>query len=174
MTDKDSGAEGIVQKVQDVAGGLLGRAGAAMTTSARGFVDNAAISDLYEIASGELALTRARSEQVRSMARMMVDDHQASSQKMRGIIGRDPDLLPPSELDARRQTMMQHLMDATDDFDSTYVDQQVLAHQEAVTLMHSYRDHGSDEALRQFATETAPVIERHLEHVKQLQSSLNA
>jgi len=172
MAGEETGFQGVVQKMEDVAGGLLGRASAAMATDARTFVENASISDLYEIAAGELALTRAMSEDVRSMAKMMVQDHQASSQRLHGLVGHDPDLVPPSVLDTRRQTMMKHLMDATETFDSTYVDQQVMAHQEAVTLMHSYRDRGDDAALRGFAAETAPVIERHLEHMKQLKSSM--
>lgn len=174
MADDDTGLGNMIQKVEDVAGGLVGRAGAAMTTSARSFVVSATISDLYEIASGELALTRASSDSVRSAARMMVDDHRASSQRLRSIVGHDPDLVPPSTMDPRREGMMTHLMEAGEDFDTTYVDQQVLAHQEAVTLMHSYRDHGDDEALRSFAGETAPVIEQHLKHVQELRSSMSA
>lgn len=173
MADGNTGTENLVQKVQDVAGGLMGRAGAAFTTTARSFVDSASISDLYEVASSELALERASSEAVRSAARMMVDEHMATTRQLRGLIGHDPDLVPPSTMDARRHGMIEHLIHA-DDFDRTYLDQQVLAHQEAVTLMHSYRDGGDNEALRGFAADVAPIVERHLGHMKALRQRIEA
>jgi putative membrane protein len=171
MEDNNTETDGLIQKVQDVAGGLVGRAGAAMTTTARSFVDSAAISDLYEVASGELALERASSDEVRSAARMMVDEHRETTRRLRGLVGRDPDLVPPSTMDARRHGMIEHLIQAAD-FDRTYLDQQVLAHQEAVTLMHSYRDGGDDEALRSFAAEVAPIVERHLAHMKEMRARI--
>jgi putative membrane protein len=171
MVNKEAGADGFIQKVQDVAGGLMGRAGAAITTTARSFVESAAISDLYEIASGELALERASSEEVRAAARMMVDEHQETTRRLRGLIGHDPDLVPPSTMDARRHGMIDHLIQA-DDFDRAYLDQQVLAHQEAVTLMHSYRDGGDDEALRDFAADAGELVERHLAHMKELRQRI--
>ncbi len=65
--------------------------------------------------------------------------------------------------------MIQHLEEAPDDeFNSTYLDQQVLAHEETVSLMQSCRDNGDDAQLRSYAGEMAPVVESHLEAAKRL------
>lgn len=79
----------------------------------------------------------------------------------------------PLELDTRRSTMIDHLRKAPDDaFDGHYLDQQVAAHKETLSLMRSYRDGGDDERLKQFARESAPMIESHLERVEAAQQRL--
>ena len=63
-------------------------------------------------------------------------------------------------------------MTPDDAFDKTYLDQQVLAHEEAVSLMQSYRYGGDNPQLRSVAAGTAPVVERHLRHMKMLRETL--
>src|SRR5690606_41325605 len=57
---------------------------------------------------------------------------------------------------------------ADEDFDRTYLDQQVLAHEETTSLMRSYSEKGDNPQLRSVALATLPVVERHLEHMKGL------
>jgi putative membrane protein len=79
------------------------------------------------------------------------------------------------ELDTRRAAMVKHLVDAPEDaFDNTYVDQQVLAHEETVTLMRTYAESGDNPQLRSVALGTLPVVERHLNHAKMMKSQLAA
>jgi len=44
------------------------------------------------------------------------------------------------------------------------------AHEEALALMEGYAESGDNEALKAHAQKTAPIIERHAEHVKELGS----
>lgn len=159
-------------KAQDALGGVAGRMSAAMVTSADQFVENAAIGDMYEIAAANVALRRASSPAVRALAKMMHDDHTTSMHHLVAALEMTETLevaSPPTQVDARRQKMLENLEAAPDDkFDSTYVDQQVLAHEETLTLMTSFRDKGDNPQLRSLAAATAPVIERHLRHVKAL------
>lgn len=163
-------------KVTDALGGAMGQVSASMAVTADRFVENAAIGDLYEITAAEIALRRSASEDVRTIAREMIEDHTTSRHQLQAALessearGVAP---PPRTLDSRRQTMVKHLEEAPDDaFDSTYVDQQVLAHEETATLMRSYRDGGDNPQLQSYAAGTAPVVERHLDHVKQLRAAL--
>lgn len=163
-------------QVTDTIGGVVGKLGAAMTRSADGFVGAAAMSDLYEITAAKIALERATSPKVREAAQMMIEDHSKLARALEdalhtpeteGVMG------PAEHLDGRHEAMIAHLRHApADAFDATYVDQQVLAHEEAVTLMHHYCDHGGNGRLRQVAAEASPVIERHLAHVKALRRQL--
>ena len=100
----------------------------------------------------------------------MIDDHQESSRGLKQALAETAvSLVPPAELDMRRRIMADHLrQESTDKFDATYLDQQLAAHREAVTLMHSYRDTGDDERLRRHAAETAPIFEDHLERIRSL------
>lgn len=78
---------------------------------------------------------------------------------------------PPKQLETRHKKMLEHL-DATpaDKFDATYLDQQLLAHEETLTLMMSYFNGGDNPQLRSLAAGTAPVVGRHLERVKALKA----
>jgi putative membrane protein len=166
----------IFAKVTDALGGAMGQMSASMAVTADRFVENAAIGDLYEITAAEIALRRSSSDDVRAMAREMIEDHTTSKHQLQAALESGEArgvAAPPRTLDGRRQSMIQHLEEAPDDaFDSTYVDQQLLAHEETVTLMRSYRDGGDNPQLRSYAAGTAPVVERHLEHVKQLRAEL--
>jgi len=55
-------------------------------------------------------------------------------------------------------------------FDRTYIDQQVAAHQEALTLHRGFAD--SDSPLAAHARSVAPKIEAHLQRAQQIQSSM--
>lgn len=177
MTEKheSSGLKKAMNKASDAMGGAAGKASAAMAVSADKFTENAAIGDLYEIAAARIALSRASSDGVRTAARRMIADHTTSTHhlqaalQMNGTRGVEP---PPPGMDGRREAMIKHLEEASDeDFDATYLDQQVLVHEETVTLMQTYRDRGENAQLRSFAEGTAPVVERHLEHMKALRAS---
>src|SRR3546814_18469300 len=66
---------------------------------------------------------------------------------------------PADKLDARRQGFLDNLKAASAaDFDKTYIDQQVAAHGEALTLMQGSADGGPDAGLRPEAAAAAPKI----------------
>lgn len=163
----------LVDRAMDAVGGAVGAASASVATSADGFVTNASIGDRYEIEAARIALERSRSAEVRAAAKQMIVDHTAMTShllaalEMNETTGVAP---PPPELDTRRKTMLNHLAEAPDDkFDATYLSQQVLAHEETVTLMREYGERGDNPQLRSVAMSARPVVERHLEHMRMLQ-----
>lgn len=171
--DSHKGTVGnLVDRAMDTVGGLVGAAGAATPTSADGFVENAAIGDLYEIESSRLALQRSSSAEVRAAAAKMIVDHTANSHHLASALEMNETVgvaAPPSGLDARRAKMVEHLREAPDDaFDKTYLSQQVLAHEETVALMQTYAKSGENPQLRSLAMSAAPVVERHLKHMQML------
>lgn len=147
-----------------------------MTSRSSGIVESAAISDRYEIEAARIALKRTGSQAIRNTAQTMIDDQQANSRKLKSAVAAsakvdESDL--PSPLDTRRSTMIDHLKEApADKFDKTYVDQQTLAHEEAVSLLHNYRDDGDCPQLRAFARDASPIIEDDLQRMKQLRSQI--
>ncbi|NBC88791.1 MAG: DUF4142 domain-containing protein [Alphaproteobacteria bacterium] len=152
------------------------RAEAATTREAGEFVQSAAICNVYEIESGRIALDRTRNPKVREAAQAMIDDYTDNSARLETAVRQSPKVdtshIPPG-LDRRRETVLDHLREAPEDeFNRTYLAQQVMAHAEAASLMHMYRDEGDCLVLRSFAAEASPVIERHLEHVKRLKTDM--
>ncbi len=59
-------------------------------------------------------------------------------------------------------------------FDHAYIEDQVKAHEDAVTLFEKEADKGNDGDLKAFASTTLPTLKHHLEMVKDLQLKLNA
>ncbi len=170
------GLKNTLDKVTDTVGGAAGQMSAVMTKTADSFVENATISDLYERTAARTALRRSADPQVQMVARQMLSDHYTSTHQLQAALEMNETrgvAIPQEALDTRRETMVTHLNEAPDDaFDKTYLDQQVLAHEEAVSLMRSYRDGGDNPQLRSFAAGTAPVVERHLKHMKMLREAL--
>jgi putative membrane protein len=179
MSAQDKGMIGhAVDKMIDTVGGAAGAAKAATATSAKTFVENAAIGDRYEIESSRLALERSRSPEVRLAAQQMIADHMANTHHLMAALEMNETIglpQPPQALDSRRRTMIDHLRDASEDaFDKTYASQQVMAHEETVALMRSFANGGDNSQLRSLAQSALPVVERHLQHMKMLQDTVKS
>ena len=173
MADREEhgGLKGMANKAQDAIGGMVGMASAATVGAHDGkaFVANACMSDLYEVEAARIAQRRARSEAVREFAEKMVAHHTTAKHQMMSalrsheVTDQFPDLGPVTELDDRRRGLLKHLDDAADDdFDKTYVDQQKLAHREAITLHEGFAEQGDNPQLRSVAMGGLPMIRRHM------------
>ena len=162
---------------QDVAGAATGVAtGASGAVSTDAFVKDAAIAGLYEIEASKLALKRSMSPDVKAAAQMIIDDHTAADEKLKALVasGKAPGPLPAG-LDERRQGMIDNLNGASaKDFDDRYLDQQTMAHHEALLAFNGYAKAGDNVDLKAFAAETAPKLEHHAEMVTKLDRSTNA
>ncbi|MDX3909943.1 MAG: DUF4142 domain-containing protein [Sphingobium sp.] len=156
--------------VEDTAAQAVGAATAPLANSVDAFVTNAAISDMYEIEAGKIASEKGKSADVKAFGKMMVKDHTTTSSKLKATLASAKvNVTPPTELDARRRGMIENLKTASAaDFDKVYLDQQTAAHQEALTLMKSYAEDGENAPLKKLAAETAPKIQQHYDHVRQL------
>jgi putative membrane protein len=135
------------------------------------FVQEAAMSDLFEIESGKLAIQKGQSDPVIKFGQKMVDDHSATMSDLKGIVQRKNikvDL--PIKLDFNRQKRIDDLNKASvHDFDKTYSIQQVNAHEEAKSVFGMYARSGDDAEVKQFAKKTlVTIIELHLEEAKTL------
>lgn len=169
-----TGAGRAIDKAQDAVGAAVGKTSASLGGGSTGaFVKNAALGDMYEIKAAEVALRRARDPKVRSLAEEMIADHKQASANLKVMVQSLGDVdNPPEELDARRKGMIENLEKAPDgDFDKSYLEQQAAAHEEATTLFRNYGDNGDNPQLKGLAIETLPVLERHFQHVRELQKA---
>jgi putative membrane protein len=159
---------------EDAAAGMVGRISAEMTTTTKGFVTAAAISDMYEVAAGKIAVERAQSAEVKAFAQQMVDAHTQTTDKLKGIMtANNIKVTPPAHVDSRRQMMLDNLRGAAAaDFDKRYITQQVAAHTEADILMRGYAKDGDSAAIKAFAGETDKAVKTHLAHAKKLEAAM--
>ena len=175
-TDANPGQSAPVNAAQDAASTAVGATSAATVgaNDTDAFVSNAGQSDMYEIQAGQMAEQKAASPQVKAFGKMMVTDHTAMMNEMKPLVTA-AGKTPPADLDQRRKGLLDNLKAATGaDFDKEYLKQQESAHQEALTLMQGYADHGSDAGLKAGAQKAIPKIQAHLDKVKQLQAAGDA
>jgi len=159
---------------QDAVGAAVGQTSAATLGShdTGAFVSNASQSDMYEIQAGNIAATRAKNADVKAFGKSMVTQHTAMSNEMKPLITAAGQT-PADKLDERRQGFIDNLKTASAaDFDKTYIDQQVAAHGEALTLMQGYADNGSDAGLKAGAAKAVPKVQMHLDKAKSIQTAL--
>src|SRR5688572_6381596 len=64
-----------VSAVQDATAGAVGAASAQLTTTTEGFVQAAAMGDMYEIEAGKIAASRAKNAAIKKFGNDMVDAH---------------------------------------------------------------------------------------------------
>jgi len=173
--DATQAAQTATDNTQDAVGAAVGATSAATLGSVDtgAFVSNASQSDMYEIQAAQIAQTRSKNAEVKAFAKMMVTEHTAMMNQMKPLV-MAAGQTPAAKLDERRQGFLDNLKTATDaNFDKTYVDQQVAAHDEALTLMSGYADKGSDAGLKGGAAKAVPMIRTHLEHAKALQAKMS-
>jgi putative membrane protein len=164
-----------VNAAQDAMGAAVGATSAATVGShdTGAFVDNAGQGDMYEIQAAKIAEEKSKSADVKAFAKMMVADHTALAAEMKPLIAKAVKTAP-TELDQRRKGFLDNLSAATAAaFDKTYIDQQVAAHEETLSLMKGYADNGDNPDLKAAAAKTAPKVQAHLNKAKAIQAKLS-
>jgi putative membrane protein len=139
--------------------------------SATDYVKLATDSDMYEIQSSRLALTRSKRDDVKSFARQMIEDHTTTSKSLMAALKNNERNIarPPMKLSAQNAAKIALLRKAPKaSFDDLYLQQQAAAHQTAWSLHSGYATDGTDPALKQVASTAVPIIERHFGHVRQM------
>lgn len=124
------------------------------------YVKKAAASDLFEIESSRVALERSQNGAVRRFAQMMIDHHTMTTQQLAATVRN----APAPQLEEHQRDMIADLRAApADQFDATYVRQQLSGHMAALSLHGGYMAQGDEAALRQLAQQATPVVASHLE-----------
>ena len=140
------------------------------TPTGQEFADTAAKSDAFGIGAAQLAATYAHSPQVKAFAKMMIDAHTASTTKVKKAAGAaQPTITPDATLTKDQNDDLAELRALTGaKFDEEYIDGQVDAHEDALSLMRKYAADGTVASLKTVAGEIAPEIEKHLAEAKAL------
>lgn len=152
--------------------GLSATGSRAEALTAAEFARMAAMSDMFEMESSRLVEQRSQNAQVKQFAQMMIRDHQKTTTELKGML---PQLQGvsvaqmPTSLDQQHQALLQQLQGAQGaQFDRVYVQQQVQAHQQAVDLFSNYARAGDNAQLKQWASQTLPALQQHLQQAQQL------
>lgn len=171
------GGNQAVDKAQDAVSAPVGQTSAAVMGSnlVSAYVPAAAMGDMYEIQAADIALDRSARADVKALAQMIKTDHTAASAAFKTAAATAaPGVALPTDLDERRKGLVDNLRSAgVADFDKVYIDQQVVAHQEAVTLHRGFADNADAPALAAHARNVLPKIEAHLQKAQEIQAAIS-
>ncbi|CAM3524488.1 DUF4142 domain-containing protein [Pontibacter korlensis] len=137
------------------------------------FVQQAGINNLFEIRTSEVTVDDAETAEVRQFAEQMIADHTAATNELKALADAKG-LTVPTSLPQDRQAIVQRLEGKEGvPLDQDYMDVQVQSHIESVALFEQAADELDDEELRNFAEQTLPLLEAHLEMAREIEEMTN-
>ena len=130
-----------------------------MNATDREFVVNAAAANRAEIELGGIAATMAASDGVKKYGKMMEDSHRKTLNELELMA----DKPIPYSMSADHRTMVQQLSGLSGNaLDSTYMHNQISAHQKTITLYEGHISSGTDQRLKDYATRNLADARIHL------------
>ena len=136
------------------------------------FVHTAAVANMVEIQSSQVALQKTTNEQVKDFADLMIKDHTRIGDELKSIAQKQ-NLQLPKGLDSESQSLLERLQSESGSrFDRTYARMMLKAHRQAVKLFQSYAQKGDDRQLRKWAQQTLPTLQEHLRRAEAMERSL--
>jgi putative membrane protein len=140
-----------------------------ISPSTADFVKQAAISDMFEIQSSQIAQERGNAVE-KTFAATMIKDHQKTSDELKSMVSSgDLKAELPTALDSSHQSKIDKLKSLKGaEFSSRYDVDQVSGHKDAVSLFERYSKNGDNQKLREWAGRTLPVLRHHLEMAQNL------
>lgn len=131
------------------------------------FLQQSAQSDMFEVASSQLAMVKSRNRAVRRFAQTMIDDHTSTSRDTEALAGRKGVALP-NNLDPAVRQKMTVLQGAGQRFDSEYLAAQTAGHREALQTIDAELSGGVDPDIKGAAQVVRPIIQAHLDMLQQM------
>lgn len=136
------------------------------------FVDFAGQTDMVEINLGQLAQNSASSQTVKDYAQMLVTDHTKDFNQLYDV-AHQANLTRPDAIDAEHNKMMidpfQKLKGAA--FDHRYIQEMVAGHTKAIAVYKKEAADAQNPALKTYAENALPVLQKHLDGAKDLGKS---
>ena len=127
------------------------------------FIKEAAMSDMLEIEAAKIAQQKGNATE-KTFAAQMITDHTKTSSELKGMVSGDMKAALPNALDDSSQKKLDKLRDAKpEDFAAEYDPMQVSAHKDATCLFERYAKGGDDPKLKDWAGQTLPALQHHLE-----------
>lgn len=145
-----------------------------VSMSDKRFLKNAAQAGNFEVEGSKLALKKSKDAEILKFAKMMTEDHTQASAKLK-TLATNKKVELPKEPSLLQQAKLKYL--ETRDgvkFDKSYSNHiGVTAHEQAVELFQDASEDAEDPDIKKFATETLPVLKKHLEEAKRIDARVN-
>jgi putative membrane protein len=132
------------------------------------FVKKAAQGNLAEVQLGHLALEKSSSPQVKQFAQRMIDDHSKAEDQLKQVASEENVTLPDSPNAEQKATKDRLEKLSGSSFDRAYMKDMVTDHTKDVSEFKMEARDAKDPAVKNYASQTAPIIESHLKEAKSI------
>jgi putative membrane protein len=133
-------------------------------TMTRNFIMAATFGGLQEVNSGNLAVKKGSSSDIRAFGARMIKDHTEANAQLMEIAKAKGYEVPPQARVVVADKMLSKTIGR--EFDQNYVDMMSADHRKTVFLFQNYSVNGKDPALKAFAQQTLPTIKGHLAAIR--------
>jgi putative membrane protein len=147
---------------------------AKVNSADQAFLRHAAEIDLSEVDLAQLAKQTATTEQVKQFAQQMITDHTNNLQTLKDLAARK-DVTLPDQLSTKKTALYARLTKLSGtEFDHAYINAMVDGHTKAVALFKKESQTAADSAVRNYASQTLPMVEEHLKLAHQAAVQIGA
>ncbi len=146
----------------------------AETMNPAAFVKKAALLNIAELELGKIAEEKATDPAVKAFARRIVTDHTEFQADLIKAAKMTPAALP-TETDPSHAALKQQLLAKSGTgFDRAYLDHMTVSHEAAAAFLVYAAGHQVEPALKEWATQTLPIVQEHLREARRLKEGLSA
>lgn len=177
-----------------------GTAGAGVSTSDKNWVNDQLAGGMAEVELAKVAKDHAASADVKQFAQMMIDDHTKAGDQLKQVAANYSISTNDAKIDDKHQSLMDKLSKLNGrDFDKEYMSAMVDDHESDVrelrsrvdenrsvsdrvtgknpenpaTVKPEKADNRADASLNEWAANTLPTVEHHLDRAKQIKDAVD-
>jgi putative membrane protein len=134
------------------------------------FIKKAIEGNLSEVAMGQLAQQKGKSDGVKTFGRQLEEDHSSANQKAMSVAS-SMGLTPPSEPNKKQKQTYQKLAKLSGEaFDHAFIKDMVADHKKDVAEYQKEAKRKNDPAA-DYANQTLPALQNHLQMAQSLESA---
>ena len=139
----------------------------------REFVHTAFSGNLMEVELGRMAQQQAKSQQVKDLGQMLMQDHRQANDKLQTIAQNKNIEVPATTMAEMHQEKVEELRGLSgSEFDKKYVSLMIEAHQNAIQRFESAQNELQDTELKQWVSNTLETLRKHKERIEQVNSKI--
>ena len=137
------------------------------------FAKKAAEGGMAKVKLGQLAEEKGSSPAVKNFGRRMVQDHSKANNELKDVTSKE-NIPLPNEMDKSDQATYDRLSKLSGDaFDRAYARDMVKDHSKDVSEFQKEAKNGKDESIKNFAAQTLPTLQNHLDQARQMEQAVN-
>jgi len=138
------------------------------------FVKKAASDGMHEVELGKIAQMNASSADVKQFGARMVADHSKANAQLMQVAPQAGISVPTAMMPKDQKEVDKFRTMRGDEFDKEYMNHMVKDHTTAVSLFKKASTEAKHPGLKNFAAQTLPVIQTHLQEAQRIQQAVGA